>query len=92
MSTRPSLTPLADFGRSAGQAPLQGVRSAGIGAAGDEAEVGARPLQRLRINVRLGGRFLDGARLLGATCELLPQELLRPLAAIGRRCRLRCCT
>src|SRR5262249_61821996 len=91
MSTRPSLTPLADFGRSAGQAPLQGVHSAGIGAAGDEAEVGARPLQRLRINVRLGGRFLDGARLLGATCELLPQELLRPLAAIGRACRLACC-
>jgi hypothetical protein len=42
MSTRPSLTPLADLGRSPRQAPLHGVRPAGIGAADDDAEVGAR--------------------------------------------------
>ena len=46
MSTRPSLTPLADLGRSAGQAPLHGVRAAGIGAAGDDAEIGAGLLAR----------------------------------------------
>src|SRR5215471_6800361 len=34
MSTRPSLTPLADLGRSAGQAPLHRLHAAGI-AAGD---------------------------------------------------------
>jgi hypothetical protein len=38
MSTRPSLTPLADLGRSPRQAPLHD----GIGAADDDAEVGAR--------------------------------------------------
>ncbi|HKR92824.1 hypothetical protein [Novosphingobium sp.] len=46
MSTRPSLTPLADLGRSARQAPLHRLHAAGIGAAGDDAEVGARLLQR----------------------------------------------
>src|SRR5215469_3425498 len=55
VSTRPSLTPLADLGRSAGQAPLHGLRSAGIGAAGDNVEIAARLLQRLQIDVGLGG-------------------------------------
>jgi hypothetical protein len=32
---------------SAGQAPLHGLRSAGIGAAGDNVEIAARLLQRL---------------------------------------------
>jgi len=32
MSTRPSLTPLADLGRSARRAPLHGLRAAGSGA------------------------------------------------------------
>ena len=51
MSTRPSLTPLADLGRSAGQAPLHGLHAPGIVAAGDNAEVGARLLERVRIDV-----------------------------------------
>ena len=46
----------------AGQAPLHGVRAAGIGAAGDDAEVGARLFQRPQINVRLFGRILDVTR------------------------------
>jgi hypothetical protein len=53
MSTRPSLTPLADLGRSAGQAPLHGLHAAGIAAGGDDAEVGARLFERMQIEVRL---------------------------------------
>src|SRR5215813_15637019 len=83
MSTRPSLTPLADLGRSAGQRPLHGLHAAGIAAGGDDAEVGARLPERLLIDVGLSGRLLDDARRLGATCELLAQELLRALAALG---------
>jgi hypothetical protein len=45
------LTPLADLGRSAGQAPLHGLHAPGIVAAGDNAEVGARLLERVRIDV-----------------------------------------
>jgi hypothetical protein len=40
------------------------VRPAGIGAAGDDAEVGARLLKRVRIDVGLGGRL--GVILLNA--------------------------
>ena len=83
MSTCPSLTPLADYGRSAWQAPLHRLRPAGIGAAGDDAEIGACLPERLLIDVGLGGSILDDARRLGATCELLAQELLRALAALG---------
>ena len=57
MSTRPSLTPLADLGRSAWQAPLHGLHAAGVGARSDDAEVGARLFERLRIDVGLGGRL-----------------------------------
>jgi hypothetical protein len=39
------LTPLADLGRSARQAPLHRLHAAGIGAAGDDAEVTARLLE-----------------------------------------------
>jgi len=92
MSKRPSLTPLADLGRSAGQRPLHGLHAAGNAAGGDDAEVGARLPERLLVNVGLGGRILDDARLLGATSELLAKELLRALAALGRLCRLRCFT
>jgi len=35
------LTPLADLGRSAGQAPLHGLHALGIAAADDDAEVAA---------------------------------------------------
>jgi hypothetical protein len=35
------LTPLADVGRSGGQAPLHRVRAAGIGAPGDDAKIAA---------------------------------------------------
>ena len=65
------------------QAPLHGLRPAGIGAAGDDAEIGACLPERLLIDVGLGGSILDDARRLGATCELLAQELLRALAALG---------
>ena len=41
----PSLTPLADLGRSAGQAPLHRLHAAGIAAGGDDAEVAARLLE-----------------------------------------------
>jgi len=57
MSTRPSLTPLADLGRSAGQAPLHRLYAARVGAADDDAEVDARLIQRVRIEVSLGGRL-----------------------------------
>src|SRR5215472_4486159 len=79
----PSLTPLADLGRSAGQAPLHGLHAAGIGAAGDDAEVAARLRERLDVDVGLFGRFLDVGHPLGATSELLAKELLRALAALG---------
>src|SRR6516164_11143899 len=59
MSTRPSLTPLADLGRSAGQAPLHRLHAAGIAAARDDAEVGARLRERPHLDVGLGGRLLD---------------------------------
>ena len=39
--TRPTLTPLADLGRSAGQAPLHGLHALGIAAADDDAEIAA---------------------------------------------------
>src|SRR5262249_40211911 len=58
MSTRPGLTPLADLGRSARKAPLHRVRAAGIGAGGDDAEIGARLLERAH---RCGPRA-DGGR------------------------------
>src|SRR5215831_13886687 len=80
----PSLTPLADLGRSARQAPLHGLHAAGIAAAGDDAEVGAGLPECLLIDVGLSGSILDDARRLGATCELLAKELLRALAALGR--------
>jgi hypothetical protein len=44
---------------SARQAPLHGERAASIGPAGDDAEVGARLLERVRLDVGLGGRLLD---------------------------------
>src|SRR5262249_1185834 len=83
MSTRPSLTPLADLGRSAGQAPLHCLHAAGIATAGDDAEVAAGLPECLLIDVGLSGRLLDDARRLGATCELLAQEMQRALAALG---------
>jgi hypothetical protein len=41
------------------QAPLHGERAASIGPAGEDAEVGARLLERVRLDVGLGGRLLD---------------------------------
>jgi hypothetical protein len=64
MSTRPSLTPLADLGRSAGQTPLHRHHAAGIAAGGEHTEIGARLRQRVRIDVGLGGRL--GVILLNA--------------------------
>src|SRR5215831_2962947 len=68
---------------SAGQAPLHCLHAPSIAAAGYDAKVGARLLQHARIEVHLLGCILDDARLLGATCELLAQELQRALAALG---------
>jgi len=59
MSTRPSLTPLANLRRSAGQAPLHGLRPASIGAGADDAAVAVRLLERARVDVRLFGRRLE---------------------------------
>jgi hypothetical protein len=53
------LTPLADLGRSPWQAPLHGVRAAGIGAAGDDAEVAARLLEQHVVDVRDEARELE---------------------------------
>jgi len=53
MSTRPSLTPLADLGRSAGQTPLHRHHAAGIAAGGEHTEIGARLRERVRIDVAL---------------------------------------
>src|SRR5262245_11029694 len=83
MSTRPSLMSFADLGRSARQAPLHRLRAAGIGAAGDDAEVGAGLLQRRRIHVGFRGGCLDGGHRLEATCERVLEKLLRALAAFG---------
>src|SRR5215831_21413643 len=74
MNTRPSLTPLADLGRSAGQAPLHRLHAAGIAAGGDDAKLGARLFERARIDVGLGGGLLDVARMLGATCKRVLEE------------------
>ena len=47
------------------EAPLHGLDAAGIGAGGDDAQIGARLFQRARIDVGLGGSILDGGHLLG---------------------------
>jgi len=74
------LTPLADLGRSAGQAPLHGLHAAGIAARSDDAEIGARLFERHRIDVDLAGRRLDRGHRLGAMRELVAEEALRAAA------------
>ena len=64
MSARPSLTPLADLGRSARQAPLHRLHAAGISAAHGDAEVGARLPERLLIDVGLGGSILNSRSMI----------------------------
>jgi hypothetical protein len=59
------------------------VRAARVGAAGDDAELGAGLLERVRIDVGLGGRLLDVADSLRTAYELLAEEALRALAAVG---------
>ena len=78
MSTRPSLTPLADLGRSARQAPLHGLHAPGIAAAGDDAEIGACRSERLVVDVGLGGLLLDLGHPLGG--ERVLEKSLRTLA------------
>jgi hypothetical protein len=51
---------------------------AGIGAAGDDAEIGTRLLQRLRIDVGLFGRILDVGRL-AARQDASAVKLLRQM-------------
>jgi hypothetical protein len=81
MSTRPSLTPLADLGRSARQAPLHRLHAARIRARGDDAEIGASLVQRCGINVRFGSRLFHVRHALGALSEHVPKKPLRALAA-----------
>jgi len=74
----------------AGQGPLHGVRPAGIGAAGDDAEIGARLPEQVLVDVGLGGRRLDVGHQRGAMGQRLLEEALRPLAALANcLCRLR---
>src|SRR5262245_41732162 len=82
---RTRLTPLADYGRSAWQAPLDRLYAAGrIAAARHDAEIAARQFECTGVDVCLLGRLFDFARLLGATCERVLEKLLRTLAALGR--------
>jgi len=53
-----SLTPLADLGRSAGQAPLHRLHAAGIAATDDDAEIGARLLEADEVS----DNFSDGGQ------------------------------
>src|SRR5215470_13346747 len=55
-----------------------------IVAAGDDAEVGARLPERLRIDVRTNGCLFYVGRALGALGERVLQKTLRALAALGR--------
>ena len=63
---RPYTSPTAEIGVSLA-APLHRLRPAGTGAAGDDAEIGARLFQRLRIHVRLSGVLFEVADPLRAT-------------------------
>src|SRR5262249_61944549 len=74
---------------SARQGPLDRVHPAGVGARRDDPEVAAGLLQRDQIDVGLGGGFLDVAHAFGTMGKLVPEELLCPLAAVGRLCRVR---
>src|SRR5262249_47771186 len=88
---------------SAREAPLHRLHAAGIGAAGDDAEIGARLPERLLIDVGLGGSILNSRSMIYiqfsrrglARCSgrqaLVPRGL--PMSAGGsasviRRCRL----
>ena len=46
----------------------------------------ARLRKRAHIDVSALGRLLDGTHRLGAACELVAEEPLRALAALGRLC------
>src|SRR5262252_8331381 len=74
-------------GNATGQAPLQRLRPAGDGTARDDAELGARLAERVRINVRLLGRLLEIAHRLGAMGERVAEKPLSAFAAF-RLCRL----
>jgi len=58
----------------AGQAPLHRLHAAGTAAAGDDAEIGARLFQRLRIDVGLGG---------GGDRSPLPASMLHVACSCG---------
>src|SRR5262245_20781832 len=68
---------------SARQAPLHSLHAAGIGAAGDDAEVSARLFERLRIDVGFDGGFLEVADSLQTLRKLVAEKSLRALAAVG---------
>src|SRR5262249_14495972 len=74
---------------SAGQAPLHRLDAAGIAAGADEAEIGPRLLQRVHVEVSLLGRLLDVGDWLRTAGELLAEEALRALAALGLFCQHR---
>jgi len=63
------------------QRPLHRERVASIGAAGDDAEVVARLLERRRIDVGFDGRLLDLGHVPGAVAERVLEEAPGALAA-----------
>jgi hypothetical protein len=84
MSTRPSLTPLADLGRLARQAPLHRHDAAGIAAAGDDAEVGAR--LRAAIRAASTGRTDRTRPMLHQRKKVLVNQAPSTRASAGRFC------
>ena len=62
------------------------LRPAGIGAAGDDAEIAARLVECGGVDVGFFGGRLNVAHLLGAECERVLKKSLRALAALGRLC------
>ena len=73
------------------QAPRHGLH-AGIAAADEDAEVGARLFEHPPVDMRLTSGLFEVADPLRATCQPLPEEPLRALAGVGWVCRLRCFT
>src|SRR5262249_38106906 len=65
--------------------PLHGMHAASIGAAGDDAEIGARLLKHVHVKVGLGGGLLDVGDPFRPTGELVLEELLRACPTVGLR-------
>src|SRR5262249_61705757 len=61
------------------------MHAASIGAAGDDAEIGARLLKHVHVKVGLGGGLLDVGDPFRPTGELVLEELLRACPTVGLR-------